>query len=93
MGSEQDPVTKGKEGFRHDHVRDHLEGTDDAAQTGSGGARGGSRGSCALRHSRQRGPDSAHAAHRRLFGALKHDGWPVTLEDMERAIAEEAREE
>ena len=26
----------------------------------------------------------------RLFGALKHDGPPVTLEDMERAIAEGA---
>ena len=29
----------------------------------------------------------------RLFGALKHDGPPVTLEDMERAIAEGACEE
>ena len=29
----------------------------------------------------------------RLFGALKHDGRPVTLEDMERAIAEGACEE
>lgn len=26
----------------------------------------------------------------RLFGALKHDGAPVTLQDMERAIAEGA---
>ena len=29
----------------------------------------------------------------RLFGALKHDGPPVTPEDMERAIAEGACEE
>ena len=29
----------------------------------------------------------------RLFGALKHDGPPATLEDMERAIAEGACEE
>lgn len=29
----------------------------------------------------------------RLFGALKHDGPPVTLEDMEEAVAEGAREE
>ena len=29
----------------------------------------------------------------RLFGALKHDGPPVTLEDMERAIVEGACEE
>ena len=29
----------------------------------------------------------------RLFGALKHDGPRVTLEDMERAIAEGACEE
>ena len=29
----------------------------------------------------------------RLFGALKHDGPPMTLEDMERAIAEGACEE
>ena len=29
----------------------------------------------------------------RLFGALKHDGPPVTLEDIERAIAEGACEE
>ena len=29
----------------------------------------------------------------RLFGALKHDGRPVTLEDMERAVAEGACEE
>ena len=29
----------------------------------------------------------------RLFGALKHDGPPVTLEDMERAIAKGACEE
>ncbi len=28
----------------------------------------------------------------RLFGALKHDGPPVTLEEMERAIADGARE-
>ena len=28
----------------------------------------------------------------RLFGALKHDGPPVTLEDMERVIAEGAGE-
>ena len=28
-----------------------------------------------------------------LFGALKDDGPPVTLEDMDRAIAEEACEE
>ena len=26
----------------------------------------------------------------RLFGVLKHDGPPVTLQDMERAIAEES---
>ena len=26
----------------------------------------------------------------RLFGALKHDGPPVTLQDVERAIAEES---
>ena len=29
----------------------------------------------------------------RLFGALKHDGPPVTLEDLERAVAEGACEE
>ena len=29
----------------------------------------------------------------RLFGALKHDGPPVTLEGMERAVAEGACEE
>ena len=29
----------------------------------------------------------------RLFGVLKHDAPPVKLEDMERAIAEEACEE
>ena len=29
----------------------------------------------------------------RLFGALKHDGPPVTLENMERAIAEGVCEE
>ena len=29
----------------------------------------------------------------RLFGALKHDGPPVTLEDIERAIGEGACEE
>ena len=29
----------------------------------------------------------------RLFGALKYDGPPKTLEDMERAIADGAREE
>ena len=29
---------------------------------------------------------------RRLFGALRHDGPPVTLEDMERAVAEGACE-
>ena len=29
----------------------------------------------------------------RLFGALKHDGPLVTLEDMERAIAEETCKE
>ena len=29
----------------------------------------------------------------RLFGAFKYDGPPKTLEDMERAIAEGAREE
>lgn len=29
----------------------------------------------------------------RLFGVLKHDGPPATLEDMERAIAEGACEE
>ena len=29
----------------------------------------------------------------RLFGALKHDSPPVTLEDMERAVAEGACEE
>ena len=29
----------------------------------------------------------------RLFGALKYDGPPVTLEDMERAIAEGSCEE
>ena len=29
----------------------------------------------------------------RLFGALKHDSRPVTLEDMERAVAEGACEE
>ena len=29
----------------------------------------------------------------RLFGALKHDGPPMTLEDIERAIAEGACEE
>ena len=29
----------------------------------------------------------------RLFGTLKHDGPPVTLEDMERAVAEGACEE
>ena len=29
----------------------------------------------------------------RLFGALKHDGPPLTLEDVERAIAEGACEE
>ena len=29
----------------------------------------------------------------RLFGALKHDGPPLTLEDMERAAAEGACEE
>ena len=29
----------------------------------------------------------------RLFGTLKHDGPPVTLEDIERAIAEGACEE
>jgi len=28
---------------------------------------------------------------RRLFGALRYDGPPVTLEDMERAIAGQAR--
>ena len=28
----------------------------------------------------------------RLFGALRHDGPPVTLEDMERAVAEGACE-
>lgn len=27
---------------------------------------------------------------RRLFGALRYDGPPVTLQDMERAIAEQA---
>lgn len=29
----------------------------------------------------------------RLFGALKHHGPPLTLEDMEQAVAEGAREE
>lgn len=29
----------------------------------------------------------------RLFGALKHAGPPMTLENMERAVAEGAREE
>jgi len=29
----------------------------------------------------------------RLFGALKHDGPPVTLEDMEQAVAEGACED
>ena len=28
----------------------------------------------------------------RLFGVLKHDGVPVTLEDMERAVVEGARD-
>ncbi len=28
----------------------------------------------------------------RLFGCLKHDGPPVSLEDMQRAVAEEATE-
>ena len=30
---------------------------------------------------------------RRLFGALKHDGPPVTVEEMERAVADAAFEE
>lgn len=30
---------------------------------------------------------------RRLFGALKHDGPPVTVEEMERAVADAAAEE
>jgi len=30
---------------------------------------------------------------RRLFGVLKHDGPPVTLDDMERAAADGASEE
>lgn len=30
---------------------------------------------------------------RRLFGALKHDGAPVTMEEMERAAASGASEE
>ena len=30
---------------------------------------------------------------RRLFGALKHDGPPVTVEEMERAVADTASEE
>ena len=30
---------------------------------------------------------------RRLFGALKHDGPPVTVEEMERAVADAASEE
>ncbi len=29
---------------------------------------------------------------RRLFGALKHDGPPVTVEEMERAVADAASE-
>ena len=32
----------------------------------------------------------ASARFRRLFGALRYDGPPVTLEDMERAIAGQA---
>jgi len=30
---------------------------------------------------------------RRLFGALKHDRTPVTVEEMERAVADAASEE
>ena len=30
---------------------------------------------------------------RRLFGVLKHDGPPVTVEEMERAVADRASEE
>ena len=30
---------------------------------------------------------------RRLFGVLKHDGPPVTVEDMKRAVADAASEE
>ena len=30
---------------------------------------------------------------RRLFGALKHDGPPVTVEEMKRAVADGASEE
>ncbi len=30
---------------------------------------------------------------RRLFGALKHDGSPVTVEEMKRAVADGASEE
>ncbi|MCY3545431.1 MAG: AbrB/MazE/SpoVT family DNA-binding domain-containing protein [Gemmatimonadetes bacterium] len=30
---------------------------------------------------------------RRLFGALKHDGPPVTVEEMKRAVADAASEE
>ena len=44
-------------------------------------------------HGDRRGGDVGLRPAGRLFGALKHDGPPVALEDMERAIAEGACEE
>ena len=88
----QDSVTKGKERFRDDHVHDHVEGTDDAAQSGPGGARGGAgdRVRYVIFDNTVRVLPVRPVG--RLFGALRHDGPPTTLEDMERAVAEGACE-
>ena len=41
----------------------------------------------------RRGPESTGAAHRPTLGALRRDGPALTLEDIERAVAEGASEE
>ena len=62
------------------------------AQTREGFTGSEARRQGTLRHTRRRCAHNACPSNQPLFGSLKYDGPAVSLEDMERAIAEGATE-